>query len=183
MSAGQRTGPEASAPAAETPSAPDAAGASADGAAASAKAAFVERFAAGWALGADGFLDHFLPALVDEHVVLRQPLLPAARGHEGFRAFFAPLFAALPDLRGEVRAWQPTDDGAQIELALRGTLDGLPVALVTYDRIALRDGRILERRADIDLRPLLAAIARRPRAGLRLLTAPLRRRLGRRRDV
>ena len=65
-----------------------------------AQEAFVEQFAAGWAGGADGFLDHFLPGLVDEQVVLAQPLLPPARGHDGFRAFFEPLFAAIPDLRG-----------------------------------------------------------------------------------
>jgi ketosteroid isomerase-like protein len=140
------------------------------------QAAFVEQFARGWAGGAEGFLDHFLPDLVDEQVVLAQPLLPAARGHDGFRGLFEPLFAAIPDLRGEVRGWRPTDDGVEIELALRGTLDGLPLAFVTHDRIALRDGRILERRAQIDLRPLLLAVARRPRAGLPLLLAPLLRR-------
>lgn len=141
------------------------------------KAAFVEQFAAGWAGGADGFLDHFLPDLVDEQVVLAQPLLPAARGHDGFRALFEPLFAAIPDLRGDVRGWQATADGVEIELALNGTLDGLPLAFVTRDRVVLRDGRILERHAQIDLRPLLVAIARRPRAGIPLLAAPLRRQL------
>lgn len=148
-----------------------------DGAAAG-KAAFVEQFAAGWAGGTDGFLDHFLPDLVDEQAVLRQPLLPAARGHDGFRALFEPLFAAIPDLRGEVRGWQPTEDGVEIELALHGTLDGLPLDFVTRDRVTLRDGRILERRARIELRPLLLAVVRRPRTGIPLLVAPLLRRAG-----
>lgn len=143
-----------------------------------AKAAFVERFDAGWRGGAPTFLDHFLPDLVDEQVVLSQPLMPAARGHDGFRAFFEDLFAALPDLRGEVRGWRAEDDGVTIELVLRGTLDGLPIELVTYDRIVLREGRILSRRAQMDMRPLLAAVARRPRAGLPLLAAPLGRALG-----
>jgi hypothetical protein len=139
--------------------------------------AFVERFDAGWRAGRDGFLDHFLPALVHEDVVLAQPLLPAVHGHDGFRGLFEPLFAAIPDLRGEVLGWQPEPDGATIELALRGTLDGLPLAFVTRDRIVLRDGRMLERRAQFDPRPLLLAAVRRPRAGLPLLAAPLRRRL------
>ena len=149
------------------------------GAATAAQEAFVEQFAAGWAGGAAGFLDHFLPALVDEQVVLAQPLLPPARGHAGFRDFFEPLFAAIPDLRGEVRGWRPEPDGVTIELALHGTLDGLPLDLLTHDRIVLRDGRILERRAQMDVRPLLLAALRRPRAGIPLLAAPLLRRLRR----
>lgn len=136
-----------------------------------AKAAFVERFDAGWRGGAATFLDHFLPDLVDEQVVLSQPLMPAARGHDGFRSFFETLFAALPDLRGDVLGWRPEYDGVTIELALHGTLDGVPVELVTYDRIVLRDGRILSRRAQMRMRPLLVALARRPRAALRLLAA------------
>jgi ketosteroid isomerase-like protein len=139
--------------------------------------AFVERFAAGWAGGADGFFERFLP-LMDEDVLLRQPLLPAARGHAGFRALFEPLFAAIPDLRGEVLSWTPEVDGVTIELALSGTVDGLPLAFVTRDRLVLRDGRALERHARFDPRPLLLVALRRPRVGLRLLSAPLRRRLG-----
>jgi hypothetical protein len=138
-------------------------------------AAFVEQFDAGWRDGAAGFLDHFLPALVDEDVVLRQPLMPPARGHAGFRAFFEPLFAAMPDLRGEVFGWRPETDGVTIDLALSGTLDGVPVKLVTRDRIVLRDGRILERGAKLSPLPLLLAVLRRPRTGLPLLLAPLRR--------
>lgn len=141
-------------------------------------ALFVERFDAGWRGGADTFLDHFLPDLVDEQVVLSQPLLPPARGHDGFRAFFETLFGAMPDLRGDVRGWRSEPDGVTIELALHGSLDGVPVELVTHDRIVLCDGRILSRRAQMDVRPLLAAVARRPRAGLPLLTAPLGRALG-----
>jgi ketosteroid isomerase-like protein len=141
-----------------------------------ANAAFVEQFDAGWRGGAAGFLDHFLPALVDEDVVLRQPLMPAARGHAGFRALFEQLFAAMPDLRGEVFGWRPEADGVTIDLELHGTLDGLPVKLVTHDRIVLRDGRILERSAKLNPLPLLLAALRRPRAGIPLLLGPLRRR-------
>jgi ketosteroid isomerase-like protein len=141
------------------------------------KAAFVEQFGAGWAGGTDRFLDHFLPDLVDERVVLSQPLLPAAYGHDGFRALFEPLFAAMPDLRGEVRGWDPTGDGVVIELAVEGTLDGLPLAFVTRDRIVLRDGRMTSRHAQMDPRPLLAAAVRRPRSGIPLLAGPLLRRL------
>lgn len=139
--------------------------------------AFVERFAAGWAAGTEGFFDRFLPLATDD-VLLRQPLLPAARGHEGFRALFEPLFAAIPDLRGDVLGWTPEPDGATIELALHGTLDGVALDFVTHDRIVLRDGLMAERHAQFSPRPLLAAALRRPRAGLSLLAAPLVQRAG-----
>ncbi len=138
-------------------------------------ARFVEQFDAGWRRGGPGFVDHFL-ALTDEEVLLTQPLLPAARGHAGFRGMFEPLFAAMPDLHGEVRDWSEQADGVTIELAVHGTLDGYPVEFVTRDRIVLRDGRMLERHAKFSMRPLLLAALRRPRAGLPLLLAPLRRR-------
>ncbi len=136
------------------------------------KAAFVEHFRAGWAGGAETLVPLFLPDLVDPEVVMTQPLLPPARGHAGFAAFFDRLFGAIPDLRGEVLAWRPTADGVEIDFVLRGTLGGRPVELPTTDRIVLRDGRLLERRARTDPRALAAAIARRPLAALRLLVAP-----------
>jgi ketosteroid isomerase-like protein len=138
-----------------------------------AKAAFVERFAAGWAGGADTLADTFLPDLAREDVVLTQPLLPTARGHAGFRRQFELLFGAMPDLRGEVLGWRATHDGVEVKLALAGTLDGLPVRFTTRDRIVLHDGRMCSRHARIDMRPLLFAMARRPRAALPLIAASL----------
>jgi hypothetical protein len=91
-----------------------------------AKAAFVEHFRAGWAGGADTLLARFLPDLLDPEVTMTQPLLPPARGLDGFRAFFDTLFGTIPDLRGEVLDWRPTDDGVEIDFVLRGTLGGLP---------------------------------------------------------
>lgn len=139
-----------------------------------AKAAFVEHFRAGWAGGADTLLDRFLPDLLDPGVVMTQPLLPPARGHDGFAAFFDTLFGAIPDLRGEVLDWRPTTDGVEIDFVLRGTLGGAPLELPTTDRIVLRDGRLLERHAKTDPRALAATIARHPLASLPLLTAPLK---------
>jgi ketosteroid isomerase-like protein len=139
-----------------------------------AKAAFVEHFRAGWAGGADTLVDLFLPDLLDPDVVMTQPLLPPARGHAGFAAFFETLFGAIPDLRGEVLAWRPTGDGVEIDFVLHGTLGGLPLELPTTDRIVLRDGRVLERHAKTDPRAMTRAILRRPLASLPLLTAPLK---------
>lgn len=146
----------------------------APGAALDAKAAFVEHFRAGWSGGAQTLIPRFLPGLLDPDVVMTQPLLPPARGHDGFAAFFAVLFGAIPDLRGEVRDWRPTGDGVEIDFTLRGTLGGEPFALPTTDRIVLRDGRVLERHARPDPRALAATIVRHPLAAMPLLAAPLR---------
>ena len=135
---------------------------------------FIHHFTAGWAGGAETLVPLFLPDLLDPDVVMTQPLLPPARGHDGFRAFFDVLFGAIPDLRGEVLDWRATDDGVEIDFTLRGTLGGMPFALPTTDRIVLRDGRVLERHARMDSRALAATAARRPLATLALLTAPLR---------
>jgi len=156
---------------------PEAAAAVANGgappAALAAKAAFVEHFRAGWAGGADTLLDRFLPDLLDPDVVMTQPLLPPARGHAGFAAFFDTLFGAIPDLRGEVLDWRPTADGVEIDFVLRGTLGGASLELPTTDRIVLRDGRLLERHAKTDPRGLATTIARHPLASLSLFAGPL----------
>jgi hypothetical protein len=51
-----------------------------------------------------------------------------------------------------------------IELTLRGSLGGRPVAWRVCDRVTLRDGVAVERESYFDPAPLLAAIARTPRA-------------------
>lgn len=140
-----------------------------------ARAVFVEQFRAGWAGGADTLVPLFLPDLLDPDVVMTQPLLPPARGHDGFRAFFDVLFGAIPDLHATVQGWRPTDDGVEIDFTLHGTLGGEPLALPTTDRIVLRDGRVLERHARIDPRALAATVVRHPFASMPLLAAPLRR--------
>ena len=139
---------------------------------ADAATALAEQFAAGWRAGGpiERFVDHFAP-LCHPEVRLLQPLSPPARGVGGMRRLFAPLFAAIPDLRGEVRRWGPTEDGLIIELTLRGTLGGRPLEWTTADRIILRDGLMVERRAYFDPIPLLPGMLRSPRATLRLLRA------------
>ena len=143
-------------------------------AALAAKAAFVEHFRAGWAGGAETLVPRFLPDLLDPDVVMTQPLLPPARGHDGFRAFFETLFGTIPDLHATVQDWRPTDDGVEIDFTLHGTLGGAPITLPTTDRIVLRDGRLLKRHAKTDPRALATTIARHPLASVPLLVGPLR---------
>jgi ketosteroid isomerase-like protein len=132
--------------------------------------AFAEHFATGWRAGgpADRFVEHFA-AVMSPDVVLIQPLARTVRGQRGMRGVFAPIFAAIPDLRGEVQRWGETEDGLLIELTLRGTLDGRPIEWTVCDRIVLREGLMVERRSYFDPLPLMRAVVSRPRAGLRLL--------------
>ncbi len=56
-----------------------------------------------------------------------------------------------------------------IDLALRGTLGGRPVELVTCDRVVLRDGLMAERHARMDVLPLVRASMANPVAAWPLL--------------
>jgi hypothetical protein len=92
--------------------------------------AWVAAFAEGWQapISADTFADHFQPWF-DPRIRLLQPQLPTLVGHHAFRERFArPLFALIPDLHGQVERSAVGDDCAYVELTLRGTLGGRPVA-------------------------------------------------------
>jgi ketosteroid isomerase-like protein len=128
--------------------------------------AWVLAFAEGWLApaSADAFADHFQPWF-DPHVRLRQPLLPTLVGHQAFQERFVwPLFALIPDLTGQVERFAIGADGVYIELTVRGTLGGRPIAWRVCDRATLRDGLVVERESYFDPTPLLRALLTRPRA-------------------
>ena len=140
--------------------------------------AWVLALAHGWLApaNADAFADHFQPWF-DPNSRLRQPLLPTLVGHQAFRERFArPLFALIPDLDGQVERFAIGADCAYIELTLRGTLGGRPIAWRVCDRASLRDGQVVERESYFDPLPLLRAILTRPRAWPALARAPIRQR-------
>ena len=140
-------------------------------------AEFVEWFAAGWAIGArdpERFFAH-IGARLTPDALMTQPMAAPLRGDAGMRRLFRPIFAAIPDLHGDVERWGATSDGVLIELRLSGTVGRRPVSWVTVDRIVLRDGRIAERAANFDPLPLAWALARSPRAVRLMLPALLRR--------
>jgi ketosteroid isomerase-like protein len=128
--------------------------------------AWVLAFTEGWRApaSAEAFADYFEPWF-DPHVRLIQPQLPTLVGHQAFRERFTrPLFALMPDLRGRVERFAIGADCAYIELTLRGTLGGRPIAWRVCDRATLRDGSVVERESYFDPTPLLRAILTRPRA-------------------
>jgi ketosteroid isomerase-like protein len=134
-------------------------------------AAWVEAFAEGWRApaGAEAFADHF-ERWLDPEIRLIQPQMPLIVGHAAFREQFArPLFALVPDLHGTVEGWASSGDTVYVELRLEGSVGGRPVTMHTCDRVTLRDGVAVERVAYTDPTPLLAAIARTPRAWPRFI--------------
>jgi ketosteroid isomerase-like protein len=143
--------------------------------------AWVAAFAEGWRTpaSADAFADHFRPWF-DQHVCLIQPELPTLVGERAFRERFArPLFALIPDLHGHVERTAVGVDCAYIELTLRGTLGGRPVAWRVCDRTSLRNGLVVERESYFNPLPLLRAILTRPRAWPVLARAQMTQRLHR----
>ena len=138
------------------------------------KAEFVAFFEQGWSIGAtdpERFFAHFAGRLTPD-ARMTQPLAPERRGAPGLRALFTPLFEALPDLRGELVRWGPTDDGVIAELRLRSPSTGLE--WTTLDVIELRDGLIAARHAHFDPLPLVAALLRRPLTAAKLMPSLLR---------
>jgi hypothetical protein len=140
--------------------------------------AWVEGFADGWRAPSspEAFAAHFRPLLAPD-VRLIQPQLPTLEGHRAFEEeFVKPLFALMPDLHGDVERWGSRGDALYIEMTLRGTLRGRPLSWRVCDRVTLREGVAIERESYFDPSPLLAALARTPRAWpafLRLRTRTL----------
>jgi hypothetical protein len=138
--------------------------------------AFVEAFGEYWALGgpAEAFVARFTPLLRPD-VRLVQPQLPPVTGREAFRTQFAePLFALIPDARGEVLGWAERDGKVYIELEIRGHVGRRPVVVPTCDRVTLVEGQVAERVAHLDPTPLLKAIATSPRTWRTFVRAQLR---------
>jgi ketosteroid isomerase-like protein len=127
---------------------------------------WVAGFAEGWRApsGPDAFAAHFRRLLGSE-IRLIQPQLPTVVGHRAFEEqFVRPLFALIPDLHGEVERWAAREETLYIELTLHGTLAGRPLSWRVCDRVTLRDGVAVERESYFDPAPLIAAVAKTPRA-------------------
>jgi hypothetical protein len=133
--------------------------------------AWVREFIEGWRApaGPEQLATHF-ERVLDPAIRLIQPQLPDLVGYADFRSgFVAPLFALIPDVRGEVERWAAHGDTIYIELNLHGTLGGRPLQFRACDRITLRDGKAIERETYLDPLPLLGSVATRPKAWPRFL--------------
>ncbi len=100
----------------------------------------------------DGFGDAWgrsdidaLLALLDEEIVLKQPLLPTTRGKGQARAAFTRLFTAFPGLRGTVHSWAGNGDIVFIDFSLSCAFGRGQLSWQAVDRFVLRNGLALER--------------------------------------
>jgi hypothetical protein len=132
---------------------------------------WVREFSEGWRApaGPEQLAAHF-ERVLDPGIRLIQPQLPDLVGYADFRSgFVAPLFALIPDIRGEVERWAARRDTIYIEVTMHGTLGGKPLRFRACDRVTLRDGKAVERETYVDPTPLLASAATRPKAWPRFL--------------
>jgi hypothetical protein len=127
---------------------------------------FAGRFTAYWKQpSVDG-----LENLLAPDVVLRAPITPTTRDLAGGKRAFARLLKAIPDLRGAVHRWGPTDDGLLIEFTLSGSIAGAALSWDAVDRIVLReDGLATSRISYFDSSALVRAAVLHPQAWPTLL--------------
>jgi ketosteroid isomerase-like protein len=117
-----------------------------------------------------------LDALLAPEVRLVAPMTPTTHTLAEGRRAFASILELVPDLRAEVHRWGPTEDGVLIEFTFSGTAGGSPVSWDAVDRIVLRGDRLASERVSyFDTAPLIATVARRPRAWPGFLRSRLRR--------
>ncbi len=94
---------------------------------------FVARFATWWAAPDPGTVHNVLA----EDIVLKQPMMPTARGLDAAKRSFAGLFAAIPDLRATVHRWAEHGEHVFIEFTLHGTTGGRPISWDAIDRFTV----------------------------------------------
>lgn len=125
--------------------------------------AFVAYFEQGWRepRGPDAFIAHFAP-LMGPQTRMRQPLAPEAVGEAEFAELFRGTFALSPDLHAHVTDSTVEGDVALIEFELIGSVGRRSFRVPACDRIVVRDGRVLERRAYFDPLPILVAVLLSP---------------------
>jgi hypothetical protein len=123
---------------------------------------FARRFGEFWAAPDPELLGELL---LREDVVLRAPMLPVTRSLEAGKRAFAGLFASFPDLTGEVHACGPHPDGVFIEFTLSGSAGGRTISWRAVDVFKLdEEGMARERVSYFDPMPIIAAVAKTPRA-------------------
>jgi ketosteroid isomerase-like protein len=121
---------------------------------------FVERFVDVWSAPTA----ERLTANMAPDVVLKAPATPDICGREVAARMWTGLFRALPDLRGQVHRWAPTEDGVVIELTLSATVARRRFSWPLVDWVRLNDdGLIRERVSYFDPLPLTLEMLKAPR--------------------
>jgi ketosteroid isomerase-like protein len=124
---------------------------------------FVAKFAEFWADPSP----QGLPDLLHPDVVLVQPLVPPMIGIEAAQAQFQRLWYCLPDLRAHVDHWCGDGDLVFIEFRLRAHVRGDLIEWPNVNRLALRDGKGIERVTYFDSLAILPTLVRHPSIGWR----------------
>lgn len=130
-------------------------------------AEWVAAFAARWAQGA-GALERFLD-IMDAEIRLAAPGLKPTVGRAAGTAAFARVFAALPDLTGEVHRWAARGDALFIEMTFAATIGGRLVKWGNIDAFRFENGCAVERTAYFDRLQLQRAYLRNLRGFWQLI--------------
>jgi len=112
-----------------------------------------------------------LPELLDDDVVLIQPLAPRTTGIADAQRQFTRFCRCLPHLHARVDRWSGDDDLIFIEFTLHARFGRDRLEWPTVNRLALRDGRAIERATYFDPLVVLPTLLRHPSAGWRWLKA------------
>lgn len=117
----------------------------------------VAAFAAAWASPEP----HAWDPILDEDVLLEQPMIRTVRGRAGWWSEVARLLALLPDLRAEVLDWSGSADRLFVHIRFTATLAGRPLDWSAVDVMRLGPAAH-DRAARLVLRPRPADHRDRP---------------------
>ena len=99
-----------------------------------------------------------LLALLDENIILKDPLTPPAQGKTEARDEFLRAFHIMPDLRADFHHWSASGNVLFIELTLHATIGKQLVSWDNVDRFTFQDGVVIERVAFFDPTRIVKAL-------------------------
>lgn len=103
-----------------------------------------------------------LPELLHPGVVLLQPLAAPMVGIHAAQSEFERIWCCLPDLRGRVDRWCGDGDLVFIEFRLHARVGSTVIEWPNVNRLALRDGKAIERVTYFDPLAILPTLLRHP---------------------
>jgi ketosteroid isomerase-like protein len=128
-------------------------------------ARFVGRFAAVWAQPSlDGFAALLHP---DARLSAPQMVMNTTTGREDGLEELRRLLVLWPDVHVDVNRWSASGDVVFIELTMVATIGGQTLRVPAVDRIALKNGLVIERVSYTDSLSPLLTLLRHPSEWLR----------------